>query len=388
MTTGARRIRVLVVDDSAPIRRLLRALFETDPEIEVAGVAADGRAALSQIDELDPDLVTLDIEMPVLDGISCLRELRKKRPNLPVLMLSTLTERGAAATLDALALGASDYVTKPQRIADRDQALDGFRAQIIPKIKALGGRRLGSPGGPAAAAGGGAARTPALAALAAGPAVTPARAPATFTLAAPSTVVPEIVAIGVSTGGPNALAELLPALPASFPVPIVIAQHIPPVFSTLLAGRLAGASRIRVREAKEGDALEAGTALIAPGNFHMVVAGRLANHRVTLNQNAPENSCRPAVDVLLRSVVEVYGPRCLALIMTGMGQDGFAGCKAVRAAGGRVLAQDEASSVVWGMPSFIAKAGLAEEVLPLDRLAAALVSRVTRAGRAREKAVG
>jgi two-component system chemotaxis response regulator CheB len=374
-TTPTPKVRVLVVDDSAAIRRLLRSLLETDPGLTVVGTAANGQSALDQIPELKPDVVTLDIEMPVMDGLACLRELRKRWPRLPVIMLSTLTERGAAATLDALAAGASDYVAKPTQFAAANLAVEAIRAHIVPKIKALAERAAISPSFPAAHPRGSAtlAGTP----VAGGGHPNLAFAPAP----APSPGIPrkpiEVVGIGISTGGPNALGLLLPALPADLRVPIVIAQHIPPLFSALMAERLAATSRIAVREAKDGEPLQPGTAYIAPGDFHMSVVGRSGGYRISLGKGPPENSCRPAVDVLFRSLAEQVGAGALGIMMTGMGQDGLVGSRLLHAAGGRLLAQDEASSVVWGMPGFVVRAGLVEQVLPLEHLAAALVTRVS-----------
>jgi two-component system chemotaxis response regulator CheB len=372
--TSTAKVRVLVVDDSAAIRRLLRSLLETDPGLTVVGTAANGQSALDQIPELKPDVVTLDIEMPVMDGLACLRELRKRWPRLPVIMLSTLTERGAASTLDALAAGASDYVAKPTQFAAANLAVEAIRANIVPKIKALAERAAVSPTFPSAHP-----RAPGplagMSALGLGhTAPTPA----------PSPNIPrkpiEVVGIGISTGGPNALGVLLPALPADLRVPIVIAQHIPPLFSALMAERLAASSRIAVREAKDGEQLQPGTAYVAPGDFHMSVVGvvgRNGAYRISLSKGPPENSCRPAVDVLFRSLAEHVGAAALGIMMTGMGQDGLAGSRLLHAAGGRLLAQDEASSVVWGMPGFVVRAGLVEQVLPLEHLAGALVTRVS-----------
>jgi two-component system chemotaxis response regulator CheB len=377
-TSSTPKVRVLVVDDSAAIRRLLRSLLETDPGLTVVGTAANGQSALDQIPELKPDVVTLDIEMPVMDGLACLRELRKRWPRLPVIMLSTLTERGAAATLDALAAGASDYVAKPTQFAAANLAVEAIRAHIVPKIKALAERAAVAPSFPGAPPRGPGALAGAPVGAAGLPSLAISHAPA------PSAGLPrkpvEVVGIGISTGGPNALGILLPALPADLRVPIVIAQHIPPLFSALMAERLAASSRILVREAKDGEPLQPGTAYIAPGDFHMSVVGvvgRSGGYRISLGKGPPENSCRPAVDVLFRSLAEQVGAGALGIMMTGMGQDGLAGSRLLHAAGGRLLAQDEASSVVWGMPGFVVRAGLVEQVLPLEHLAGALVTRVS-----------
>lgn len=356
-----RKIRILVVDDSVVVRRMVTDALDADPALEVVGFAANGRIALSKITQVNPDLVTLDIEMPEMDGLEALRELRKTHPKLPVIMFSTLTERGAAATLDALAYGANDYVTKPSNVGSAAAALERIREQLIPKIKAC------CPQGSA----------PSLRPAAAGSAPSPA--PKAWPMIetrrweAPA----QIVAIGVSTGGPNALADVIPQLPAGLPVPVVIVQHMPPIFTKMLAERLASKSQIRVEEGRPGEILEPGHAWLAPGDFHMAVERSGTSVHLITHRAPPENSCRPAVDVLFRSVAEAYGPRALGVVMTGMGQDGLRGSERIREAGGRVLAQDEATSVVWGMPGFVAQAGLAEKVVPLDQIAAEIVLRVS-----------
>jgi len=358
-------IKVLVVDDSVVVRRLVTRVLEADPAVEVVGAAANGRIALAKIAQLQPDVVTLDIEMPELDGLGTLAELRPRWPRLPVIMFSTLTERGAEATLEALSLGASDYVTKPTGLHNAAEAMEAVRAELVPKIKALHGRRLLS-------------RMPHTSAPAAAPAA-PAVKPPLLSRAADARI--DVVAIGVSTGGPNALAELLPALPASFPVPIVIVQHMPPVFTRMLANRLDGRSAVKVIEAEGGEVLGPGRVHIAAGGRHLTLARQGTSVVTVANDDPPENSCRPAVDVLFRSVAALYGSGALAVVLTGMGQDGLRGAEVIRAAGGQVVAQDEATSVVWGMPGFVARAGLADAVLPLDAMANDLGRRVA-AGRA------
>jgi two-component system chemotaxis response regulator CheB len=339
------KLRVLIVDDSVVIRRILSDALGAEPDLEVSS-AANGRIALQKIPQFNPDVVTLDMEMPVLDGLSTLRELRKLNRRLPVIMFSTLTERGAAATLDALAAGANDYVTKPANVGSVAEAFSRISRDLLPKIKAL-------------------CKVPEAVAPAAGvPTVRTVARPA-----APSQPI-DVVAIGVSTGGPAALSEMLPRLPKDFRVPIVIVQHMPPMFTKLLADRLALQCAIGVKEGAPGMPLAPGQAIIAAGGSHMVVQNVGGRVVIGTNMDAPQNSCRPAVDVLFRSVCSVYGGRVLGVIMTGMGSDGLRGCEQLREAGGRVIVQDEASSVVWGMPGFVARAGLAEKVLPLDQIAA------------------
>jgi two-component system, chemotaxis family, protein-glutamate methylesterase/glutaminase len=344
-------IRILVVDDSVVIRKLLSDTLSGDRALEVVGVASDGRIALAKLPLLKPDLITLDIEMPVMNGLETLAEIRKLHPKLPVIMFSTLTDHGAAATLDALSLGASDYATKPSNTGNYAVSIERIRAELIPKIKALcGGASLKLLPVP---------RT---------------RAVAKTRVRTNPRI--EILAIGTSTGGPNALAEVLPRIPNDFPVPIVVVQHMPPIFTRLLAERLASRSAIPVEEGSAGAVLSPGHAWIAPGNFHMKVIHSGTQWRLNLNQAPPENSCRPAVDVLFRSVAQAYGANVLGVVMTGMGSDGVLGAQDIRDAGGNVIIQDEASSVVWGMPGLVHASGLDDAAYPLDQLANEITRRV------------
>ncbi len=344
------RIRVLIVDDSVVIRSLLRRVLLRESDIEVAGVAANGRIALQMLDQLSPDVVTLDIEMPELSGLATLPILRKRYPRLPVIMFSTLTERGAVATLEAFSLGASDYVTKPSNTGAGGDGLQAIRDQLLPKIRALCHRE--APAG----------------------VVQPSRSmhPAPLLRTAQAVTA---VAIGTSTGGPNALSKVLPAIPRDFAAPVFVVQHMPPMFTHFLAERLNKECQVPVCELNAEEAPEAGRIWIAAGDFHMVVQKDGLGNRLRRTRTQPENSCRPSVDVLFRSVAEVYGAGVLAVIMTGMGQDGLRGCEAVRDAGGVVIAQNEASSVVWGMPGYVANAGLAERVLPLEEIGGEIVRR-------------
>jgi two-component system, chemotaxis family, protein-glutamate methylesterase/glutaminase len=348
-------IRVLVVDDSSVIRKVLGEALASDPTVEVAGIAADGRIALAKLAQLHPDLVTLDVEMPNMGGLETIREIRKLYPKLPIIMFSTLTERGAATTLEALALGASDYVTKPSNTGSLNVTLERIKQDLIPKIKALCARSSGVK--PPRAV----------------PTIVPTAAPAPR----PRQFSPiEILAIGTSTGGPNALAEVLPSLPRDFPVPIVIVQHMPPLFTRLLAERLNKQTVIRVHEGEPGTKLEPGHAWIAPGDYHMTIERRGTAVHLAMNQDPPENSCRPAVDPLFRSAASAFGPNVLAVVLTGMGSDGVIGSQFVHERGGQVYVQDEATSVVWGMPGQVASAGLADGVFPLPSIAQEIVRRV------------
>jgi len=352
------RITVLVVDDSVVVRRLVSDVLAGDPGIEVVGTAPNGKVALAKIPQLNPDVVTLDIEMPVMDGLETLVKLRELYPKLPVIMFSTITERGASATLDALERGASDYVTKPTNVGSVGASMDAVRAQLIPKIKSL------------AAARGHRAADVSVAPITTRPV---ARLPAPGPAARVDAVV-----IGVSTGGPDALTTVISALPEGLPVPIVIVQHMPPIFTALFAKRLDTKSRLRVSEAKAGDRVEAGTVLIAPGDFHLRLRSDKFGVVAQLDQGTPENYCRPAVDVLFRSAPETFGAAVLAVVLTGMGTDGARGAARIVEAGGSVIVQDAATSVVWGMPGAVVSAGLAAEVLPLDEIAGAIQARVAR----------
>jgi two-component system chemotaxis response regulator CheB len=351
-----RKARILIVDDSTVIRRLVADTLASDPAIEVAGTAANGRIALAKIPQVNPDLVTLDIEMPELDGLATLQAIRQSYPKLPVIMFSTLTEKGALATLQALALGASDYVTKPANIGSVTAGMQKVRDDLLPKIHAL--CRLDTPASPTLPA--------------------PRQASPSFLASREPAAPVQVIALGVSTGGPNALTFLFQRLPGDLPVPLLLVQHMPPVFTRYLAQRLDAVSALTVREAQAGEVLQPGGAWLAPGDYHLAVTRTRAGIVTQLHQGPPENSCRPAVDVLFRSVAEVYGAGTLGVVLTGMGQDGLRGCEAIRQAGGQVLAQDQASSVVWGMPGAVAQAGLADRVLPLEEMAGELVRRVTR----------
>jgi two-component system chemotaxis response regulator CheB len=380
-------ISVLVVDDSVVVRRLIVDALTGVPGVEVVGTASNGRIAQQKIDQLRPDVVTMDIEMPEMNGIEAVRELRKRDKRLPVIMFSTLSSAGASATLDALAAGATDYVTKPANVGSVRESIAAVRDQLVPKIHVLGRKRpSGAPARPAPA--GAAPHAPAPHPSA--PHATPRPATAAPGRAAgPAPAAPagggrvDVLAIGSSTGGPDALAQLFLALPTALTVPVVVTQHMPPVFTKMFADRLDRSTPLTVVEAGDGMPLRPGTAYIAPGEKHLVLRRRGTEVVTELSGAPPENSCRPAVDVMFRSVRTVYGGAALAVVLTGMGYDGRAGARELKAAGATVVAQDEATSVVWGMPGAVAQAGLADAVLPLDQIAAAALARI--AGR---KAVG
>lgn len=340
-------VRVLVVDDSVVMRRVVARALERDPDIARTDHAANGRLALDKLRQRLPDIVVLDLEMPELDGFGTLQELRRTYPDLPVVLFSSLDERVSAATLDALSLGAVDFVLKPST-GSVGEAEEYVVTHLTPLVKGLAAARP-APTPPPATAG-------------------PVRHPRT---------VLQAIVLGVSTGGPDALATLLTALPASLPVPVLVVQHMPPVFTRLLAERLERTSPLTVAEAGDGDELRAGHVYIAPGGRHLAVTrGSSGTVHAALDDGPPENSCRPAADVLFRSAAAAYGPALLGLVMTGMGQDGLAGAGAVRAAGGQVVVQDPASCVIASMPAAVLAAGLAQASVPLPGLAVELVARV------------
>jgi two-component system chemotaxis response regulator CheB len=335
------RARVLIVDDSVVVRRAVTELFARDAAFEVVGTAPNGLIALDKLPQLAPDVVVLDLEMPELDGLETLRRIRQIAPRLPVVIFSALTARGGALTLDALALGASDYVTKPAQVGDKPISVQDAAAELLRKTRALTAGLV-------------------------------YRAPVVARAAERSRV--ELLVIGASTGGPQALTAVMAPLSQSFPVPILIVQHMPPLFTRLFAERLTSeSSGLVVEEARGGELLERGRGWVAPGDHHLTVG---FGDRLSLNRDAPENSCRPSVDVLFRSAARARGGNVLAVLLTGMGQDGLRGCEAVREAGGQVIVQDQATSVVWSMPGSVATAGLADAVLPIDQIAPEILARV------------
>jgi two-component system, chemotaxis family, protein-glutamate methylesterase/glutaminase len=346
------KIRVLVVDDSVVIRRVVSEEINSASGLEVAGTAANGKIALDKMSQVNPDLVILDVEMPVLDGLETLAAIRKTHPRVPIIMFSSLTERGASETLDALALGATDYFPKPSS-SNLDETRETLRRQLIPAIQSI-------------------CKPKPLSTLVAKPQPTSPVVTPKFTMA--NRV--DAVVLAVSTGGPNALADLFATLPGNLPVPIFLVQHMPPMFTKQLANRLTATTQVRVEEAATGIVPTPGNAYIAPGDFHMVLAKDGTQVRVMLTKEPHENSCRPAADPLFRSAVAVYGKHLLAVVLTGMGQDGLRGCEAVKSAGGQILAQDEATSVVWGMPGFVVKAGLADRVLPITAIGPEIIRRL------------
>jgi two-component system chemotaxis response regulator CheB len=451
-------VRILIVDDSAVVRTLLRTVVSSDPRLEVAGTAADGASALVALDSLQPDLVLLDVEMPGMDGLSTLKQMRTGRRLIPVIMCSALTQRGAKVTIEALASGAADYVAKPSGQSSREAAMQVLAQDLVPKILALtayvaapknsdapaarsapgafgsiapisaltphaavrpGGTQGGSAGqatliskapvlpqaGPDNALTHTNRETPSrwspAAATAQAAHLSRAFTHAPANLPTANSATPTVLLIGVSTGGPAALDALLPALPGDFPLPILIVQHMPEVFTSMLADRLNDRCALRVREATSGEPVRRGTVYIARGDWHMEVIAGGPSTRTTmtlrgnessaaasdpvavlrLNQQPRENHCRPAVDVLFRSAANVFGGHVLGVVLTGMGSDGLLGSRLIRERGGTILAQDQATSAVWGMPGAVVQAGLAQRVLPLSAMASEILRLVSRGQR-------
>jgi len=365
--------RVLVIDDSAVARGLMTRWIEEDPDLVLVGAATDGEQGIRKAEELRPELIVLDVEMPKMDGLAALPVLLKTVPGSRVVMASTLTRRGGEVTIRALSMGAADYVPKPQ--AGRLAGAEEFRRDLLTKLKALAPRQKKADPAPAA--------TPQLRAVPGAPA--PAKPSRAFrpVAAAPisrgttprSTQPPAIIAIGSSTGGPEALRLVISKCVAGLKAPIVIAQHMPALFTKILAEHLTKASNLPCKEAEDGERLLAGQVYVAPGDFHFTVRRDAAGYYAVLDQTPPINFCRPAVDPLFHSVAEATGGKALGVILTGMGHDGREGVRALRAAGGTIIAQDEATSIVWGMPGAVAEAGLADQILPLSEIGSDIVRR-------------
>ena len=360
MLQPGERIRVMVVDDSVVIRRLVAQALEQDSMLEVVGTASNGAIGLQRIPQFNPDVLTLDIEMPDMDGLEMLRRIRRDYPHLRVIMFSTLTERGAAKTLEALTLGADDYVTKVSNEGSLDRSLRRLRDEMVPKIRQFFSLPMDNRLVP----------RPEAKLISSVPSFLPG-VPVSQSLKAR----PKVVVIGVSTGGPTALGTILPLFPADFLLPILVVQHMPPLFTRLLAERLNSTCRLPVKEASNGALVAAGQILVAPGDFHMKLDSSSGGVRVLLDQSVRQNSCRPAVDALFASTGDVYGGAVLAVVLTGMGQDGLRGAEILKAQGATVLAQDEPSSVVWGMPGAVVNAGFADRVLPLDEVVPEILRR-------------
>ncbi|MFL7902440.1 protein-glutamate methylesterase/protein-glutamine glutaminase [Azospirillum argentinense] len=354
----------MVVDDSAVIRGLLTRALEGDTEIRVVASVGDGQMAVNALQRNSLDVIVLDIEMPVMDGLTAIPKLLAVAPQVKIIMASTLTLRGADISMRCLSAGAADYIPKPTSTREIGGA-DAFKRELVSKVKALGAaaRRAGSrtrgelrPLTP----------VPAAFLKREAPPVTLRPAPAVGSV---GQVKPDVIAIGSSTGGPQALFEVLAHLKTGVTQPILITQHMPATFTTILAEHITRQCGLNAQEAKDGEPVVSGRCYIAPGDFHMLVTQRAGANVISLTKDPPENFCRPAVDPMMRSILRAFGGRkVLACILTGMGQDGLKGCTEVVNAGGTLIAQDEASSVVWGMPGAVAQAGICSAVLPLKEI--------------------
>lgn len=363
------KLRVLIVDDTVTYRRVVSNVLAELPDVEVVGLAANGKIALEKTEQLHPDLLLLDVEMPEMDGLEVLRRLPQAWPRAGAIMLSAFTTQGARTTVNCLELGAFDFVLKPAG-ASMEENVEQLRRELKPRLAAFARQRevraiLGTTGSPTA--------TPRETVR---PAPPPGSSP--YRVATTAGGPAEVVAIGISTGGPKALSDMLPQLPASLSVPVLIVQHMPPVFTQSLAEDLDHRCALQVREARDGQEVRAGEVLIAPGGRQTRVRRDGPRVVIETTDDAPENSCKPSVDYLFRSIGQVYGGRSVAVIMTGMGSDGTAECRMLKRAGATLIAQDAATCVVFGMPRMLVDEGLADVVAPLDQIACEIVRAVGR----------
>ncbi len=352
-----KKLRVLAVDDTVVYRKIISDVIEEIPGVELAGVAHNGKIALAKVEQLRPDILTLDIEMPVMNGLETLEKLKKSHPNIGVIMLSTLTSEHSEITMQALSLGAFDFILKPQNAQNLAAGKREIRQALEPMLRAYArSQRITNPQQNTLPK-----RT-----------ITPQIRPLSKTI--PSTVPkkkPGIVAIGVSTGGPKALDQVLPQLPGNIGVPILIVQHMPPIFTKSLAASLNKKCALRVKEATDREPVQANTVYIAPGGKQMrlVAAADGQNRLIQITNDPPENSCRPSVDYLFRSIGDYYVGRATAVIMTGMGSDGTLGLGILKEKGTHIIAQNEASCVVYGMPKAPIELGYADVIAPLNSIA-------------------
>ncbi len=347
--TTSKPIRLLIVDDSSLMRMTLKKKLSADASIDVVGMASNGKDILKLISDLKPNIIILDLEMPEVDGLMTLSDIRKSHAKLPVIVCSSLTLHGSRTATKALLQGATDIIEKPNSNAPECKTIDEMIQELIVKMKSL---------------------------LGIDDITTALRSTAINTtkkLATTPHHTIQVIVIGSSTGGPFALMEIIPKIPKNFRLPILIVQHMPPVFTANLAESLTKASQIPVSEATDFSSLVPGSAVIAPGGYHMIVEKDLHGTKIRLNTQAAENSCRPAVDVLLRSIANTYGANSLTVILTGMGCDGMKGCMALKEKNAAVYVQDEKSSVIWGMPGSVAKAGMADKILPLSDIASEIL---------------
>lgn len=350
-------IKVLVVDDSAFMRKAITSMLQEDPEIKVIGTAKNGVEAIQMVQELKPDIVTMDVEMPKMDGITALKEIMNKCP-VPVVMVSSLTTEGAKVTLEALEFGAVDFI--PKNLAELSVNIVKIKGMLIDKIKTIGRRGIVK-------------RKPIVKATETKVEVPKIEIPKTRITTERKV---GIVSIGTSTGGPKALQEIIPKLPKDLPVPIVIAQHMPPNFTKPFAERLDQLSQLSVKEAEEGETVKPGTVYIAPGRGHMRLKRKGIETFVSISEDKEEFIYRPSVDVLMLSVAECFPGRSLGVILTGMGNDGTKGCRKIKETGGRIFAQNEETCIVYGMPRAVVEAGIADKVIPLEEMAGEIINAV------------
>ncbi|MDX1810972.1 MAG: chemotaxis response regulator protein-glutamate methylesterase [Gammaproteobacteria bacterium] len=351
-------VRVLVVDDSSFFRRQIQKFLDNDPEIEVVGTADNGREAIDKALELKPNVITMDIEMPVMDGISATREIMRLCPT-PILMFSSLTTEGARSTLDALEAGALDFI--PKRFEDISQNMEEVRRVLCSRVKGIG-KQQRIPRAPVSIA-----PKPAAKEVVPAKPIVSDRAPAKRV---------DLVAIGTSTGGPVALQKVLTSLPQNFPVPLLLVQHMPGTFTAAFASRLNQICNVTVKEAEDGEMIKAGTAYLAPGGKQMRVRKRGSDTYLAIEAGDPAMTYKPCVDLTFKSIAENFGPKVLAIIMTGMGADGCEGARLLKSKGATIWAQDKETSVIYGMPAAIVDAGIADKVLPLQSIASHVMEKV------------
>jgi len=356
MTGMEDKIRVMVVDDSASFRRLLQDILHTESDIEVVGTAGSGHAALMKFERLQPESMILDIRMPGMGGIKTLKAVKQRWPKTGVIICSHLSEASADVALEALASGAIDFVTKAPQLAPDESLIARLRSEIVPRLRAY--HRSVTAKLPVC-------QSPAL-----------SDESRSISLTTPR----DVVAIGVSTGGPAALRTVLCGIPSEIKATILVVQHMPPIFTKRLADQLAAVCDLPVKEAEDREEARYGTVYLAPGDYHLEVRRRGTVPVLALTRGSPENSVRPAADVLFRSVAAGFGPRAIGVVLTGMGSDGFLGAQHIKAGGGLVVVQDQATSVIWGMPRYVAEAGLADRICPLPEIPR-LITRLTDRGR-------
>lgn len=347
-------VRVLIVDDSAVVRGLLARAIEQDAELQLVGTAMHGEAALSTLRRSPADVVVLDVEMPVMDGLTALKRIQAEFPHTRVVMASALTGEGADATCRALALGAVDCFAKPMT-SSISASIEQLSTELLPLLRAVG------------------AGVNTTSTTASKPTANVATAPPAWTRGSSGRRSPRALVIGSSTGGPRALREVLCSLPSDFPLPIFIVQHMPATFTPMLAKHLAADTRRPCSEASHREIVRSGHTYVAPGGFHLELERADNEVRMLITSGPQEHFCRPSVNPLFRSAASVYGAHVMGVMLTGMGEDGIEGSRELVAQGGRLLAQDEASSIVWGMPGAVVRAGLAEDVLPLNQIGPRLV---------------